>query len=99
MRKLANVVSMDTASRILNEKILDRIRDIASGKAEKEAEEQAQVAEPSEQEITPQNIEEEQQDTDKQNEVTIQEQNIEQNPEAGENQAETQAEDAGNEKK
>lgn len=99
MRKLANVVSMDTASRILNEKILDRIRDIASGKAEKEAEEQAQVAEPSEPEITPQNIEEEQQDADKQNEVTIQEQNIEQNPEAGENQAETQAEDAGNEKK
>jgi trigger factor len=91
MRKLANVVSMDTASRILNEKILDRIRDIASGKVDQEAEEQAQPTETPEQTTTPQGKEEEQQKTEEQAGDIEQELDIEQNPEADENIAEIQS--------
>ena len=70
MRKLANVVSMDTASRMLNQKILDRIRDIASGKideqAEEPVEEQVEPVESTEPEVPSQSQEQGQQSKEEQ---------------------------------
>jgi trigger factor len=101
MRKLANVVSMDTASRMLNQKILDHIRDIASGKideqAEEPVEEQVEPVESTEPEVPSQSQEQGQQSKEEQIDEAIDEQNIEENPEAGENITETEASETSNE--
>jgi trigger factor len=46
LRKLTNAVSFDTASRILNEKVLDRLKAIAKGEGDLEVEAEEESSEP-----------------------------------------------------